>query len=288
MEDNHQLAKELNETKSHNKSKTNDYVLLEAKVKTLEKREGELETILNSFEKASKRLEDILSTGQNAHDKRGLGYNSFSEKGTSSTVFVRSVESVHVPEEIPSPVKAPVAPLTTKAAIPPPSSYRRQRKPQPPRPVRRNQQNAQQAYPKRQQPFKKKAVSRNQRSVQQYFPQYSAPRHWIQEPRYPSRKQSAADYQQQLWESNWRPNRQAARPRNMAPFPRQQSYWRNNNPNFCIHCYNGYSDYVPAPRRPHRNGPTVTYSKPIAVRKVWVPKGSYPHGPNFQREPSKV
>ncbi|KAL6578744.1 hypothetical protein OROMI_008960 [Orobanche minor] len=288
MEDNHQLAKELNETKSHIESKINDYVLLEVKVKSLEKREGELEKILNSFEKASKRLEDILSTGQNDHDKCGLGYNSFSEKGTYSTVFVRSVEPVSVPEEIPIPVKTPVALLTTKAAIPPPKSYHRQRKPQPPRPVRRNQQNAQQAYPKRQQPFKKKAVSRNQRSGQQYFPQYSAPRYWIQKPCYLSRKQSVADHQQQMWESSWRPKRQAARPKNMDPSPRRQSYWRNNNSNFCIHCYNGYSDYVPAMHRPRTKGPTVTYSKPITVRKVWVPKDSYPHGPNIQREPSKV
>ncbi|KAL6495061.1 hypothetical protein OROGR_030743 [Orobanche gracilis] len=298
MDENRQLANELSETKSHIDSKTNDYSLLETKLKSLEEKEGESDTILRSFEKSSKILEEILSTGQDARDKSGLGYKSFSNNynNKSSTVFVRSEEPILADEDTPSPSNAQAAQRTAKAAIPPPKAYHIQRNTQPNRPVRRNHQYAPRAQPMRKQSNSKRAVSNNQRPAQQYYRQYSAstPRYRVQAPRYPSRKQIAAErYQhQQHWETYRKPRRQAVRPQNMAPPPRRPQYWmnknRNYNPNFCVHCYNDYSDYVPATRRSRTNGPTVTYSKPITVRKVWVPKGSYSPGPNNQWVPQSI
>ncbi|KAL6569218.1 hypothetical protein OROHE_003499 [Orobanche hederae] len=50
---------------------------------------------------------------------------------STGTVFVRGVELIPVSEETSSPVKVPIAPRTAKAVIPPPTSYHRQRNPQP-------------------------------------------------------------------------------------------------------------------------------------------------------------
>ncbi|KAL6512988.1 hypothetical protein OROHE_019778 [Orobanche hederae] len=316
MVSNHQLAHDLSETKSHLESKTNDYAQLESRNKNLLKRHDELDIILKGFEKSSRRMEELLSSGRHGNDRHGLGYTSSSSSSSHPvsnqenhrTVCISGMD-VNIPKTS-DPVGTSSAQRTTRVAIPPPRSYHIQRNSQPQRParqparqpirqpVRQNPQRTRRAYSQRQKPVRKATASNYPRHAQ-HQQWYRAPRYRIQEPHYPSRRQKAAErhYHQmvshhQYRESICRPKRQAYRSRNSAPFHtptagiRPIPHHNIRNPRHFMHNHHqGYSDYVPARRSYRKNGPNRVYNKPMAVRQIWVPKGTYSQGPNSQRVP---
>ncbi|KAL6580453.1 hypothetical protein OROMI_008477 [Orobanche minor] len=158
-------------------------------------------------------------------------------------------------------------------------------------PIRQNRQPTRRTYFQHPKHVKKATASNNPRHAhhQQW---YSAPKYRIQEPNYPSRRQKAAElHYHQSRESNWKPRRQAYRFKKFAPFHshtpgvRPTSHHNVHNPRHFMHNqHQDYSDYIPARRRHRKKGPDSVYSKPLAVRQIWVPKGSYIQGPN-QRVP---
>ncbi|KAL6535625.1 hypothetical protein OROMI_026999 [Orobanche minor] len=292
---NHQLAHDLNETKSHLESKTNDFVQLESRNKNLLKRHDELDNILKGFEKSSRKMEELLSSGQQANNRHGLGYPSSSNSSSHpAEINIPAQRQEIVIPRIPDPVGMPPAERTARAAIPPPRTYHIQRNRQPVRrPVRQNLQHHHQTYLHHQHPVKRENASNYQRQTQ-HQQWYSALRYRIQEPFYPTRRQKAAYHHH--YQSYWKPKRQAYRSRNTTSFPQQPSSDLNHRyshrnaprPRHFMHNHHSHSDYVPASRRHRKNGTNISYSKPIAVRYIWVPKGTNIKGPQNQRVPTNV
>ncbi|KAL6542613.1 hypothetical protein OROMI_024215 [Orobanche minor] len=297
MVSNHQLAHDISETKSHLESKTNDYAQLESRNKNLLKKHDELDIILKGFEKPSRRMEELLSSGKLGNDRHGLGYNPSSSssypipnQGSLRTLCIGGV-GVNIPRTSEH-IGTSSSQRTTRVAIPPPRSYHIQRNSQSQRParqptrqavrqpIRQNRQPTRRTYFQHQKSVKKATASNYPRHAQ-HQQWYSAPRYRIQEPIYPSRRQKAADYHQSR-ESNWKPRRQAYRSKKFAPFHsftpgvRPTSHHNVQNPRHFMHNqHQDYSDCVPARRRYCKKGPDSVYSKPMAVRQSWVPKGSY-------------
>ncbi|KAL6528193.1 hypothetical protein OROHE_015143 [Orobanche hederae] len=306
MVSNHQLAYDLSETKSHLESKTNDYALLESRNKNLLKKHDELDIILKGFEKSSRRMEELLSSGKLGNDRHDLGYNPSSSSShpipnqqSLRTLCIEGI-GINIPRTSDH-IGTSSTQRTTRVAILPPRSYHIQRNSQPQRPARQparqavrqptrqNPQPTRRTYSQHLKPVRKATASNYPRHAQ-YQQWYSVPRYRIHEPHYLSRRQKAVElHYHQSRESNWKPRRQAYRSKKFASFHSHTPGVRptpHHNPSHFMHNHHqGYNNYVPARRRYCKKGPDSVYSKPMAVRQIWVSKGTYTQGPNFQRVP---